>query len=57
VGDGDPRLAVFPEGHDPQPARPGRRFADLDAFFDSGEEQQHRLELDGVGADQRFHRA
>jgi len=37
VGDGDPRLAVFPAPITPNQHALARRFVDLDAFFDSGE--------------------
>ncbi len=37
VGDGDPRLTVFPAAMTPNQHALARRFVDLDAFFDSGE--------------------
>ena len=37
VGDGDPRLAVFPNSMTPNQHRLARKFVDLDRFFDSGE--------------------
>ncbi len=37
VGDGDPRLAVFPDAMTPNQHELARRFVDLDRFFDSGE--------------------
>jgi DNA-binding beta-propeller fold protein YncE len=37
VGDGDPRLAVFPKAMTPNQHALARQFVDLDAFFDSGE--------------------
>ncbi len=37
VGNGDPRLTVFPEALTPNQHALARRFIDLDAFFDSGE--------------------
>ena len=37
VGNGDPRLAVFPNAMTPNLHALARRFVDLDAFFDSGE--------------------
>jgi hypothetical protein len=37
VGDGDPRLTVFPRAMTPNQHALARQFVDLDAFFDSGE--------------------
>ena len=37
VGNGDPRLAVFPRAMTPNQHALARNFVDLDAFFDSGE--------------------
>jgi DNA-binding beta-propeller fold protein YncE len=37
VGNGDPRLAVFPRAMTPNQHALARQFVDLDAFFDSGE--------------------
>ena len=37
VGDGDPKLAVFPKSMTPNQHALARQFIDLDAFFDSGE--------------------
>ncbi|HXV00443.1 MAG TPA: hypothetical protein VG166_08090 [Caulobacteraceae bacterium] len=37
VGDGDPRLALFPQPMTPNQHALARRFVDLDAFYDSGE--------------------
>jgi DNA-binding beta-propeller fold protein YncE len=37
VGDGDPRLAVFPDAMTPNQHQLARQFVDLDRFFDSGE--------------------
>jgi DNA-binding beta-propeller fold protein YncE len=37
VGDGDPRLAVFPNAMTPNQHQLARQFVDLDRFFDSGE--------------------
>jgi DNA-binding beta-propeller fold protein YncE len=37
VGDGDPRLTVFGKAMTPNQHALARRFADLDAFYDSGE--------------------
>ncbi len=37
VGDGDPRLAVFPNPMTPNQHQLARQFVDLDRFFDSGE--------------------
>jgi DNA-binding beta-propeller fold protein YncE len=37
VGNGDPRLAIFPRAMTPNQHALARRFVDLDAFFDSGE--------------------
>ncbi|HEY1448325.1 MAG TPA: bifunctional YncE family protein/alkaline phosphatase family protein, partial [Caulobacteraceae bacterium] len=37
VGDGDPRLTVFPKAMTPNQHALARQFVDLDAFFDSGE--------------------
>jgi YVTN family beta-propeller protein len=37
VGDGDPRLAVFPRAMTPNQHALARQFVDLDAFFDAGE--------------------
>ncbi|HEY7851959.1 MAG TPA: hypothetical protein VIB82_03235 [Caulobacteraceae bacterium] len=37
VGDGDPRLTVFPRPMTPNQHALARQFVDLDAFFDSGE--------------------
>ena len=37
VGDGDPKLTVFPKAMTPNQHALARQFVDLDAFFDSGE--------------------
>ena len=37
VGDGDPKLTVFPRSMTPNQHALARRFVDLDAFYDSGE--------------------
>ena len=37
VGDGDPRLTVFPRSMTPNQHALAKQFVDLDAFFDSGE--------------------
>ena len=37
VGDGDPKLTVFPRAMTPNQHALARQFVDLDAFFDSGE--------------------
>ena len=37
VGNGDPRLTVFPDAMTPNQHALARQFVDLDAFFDSGE--------------------
>jgi hypothetical protein len=37
VGNGDPRLTVFPKAMTPNQHALARRFVDLDAFYDSGE--------------------
>ena len=37
VGDGDPKLAVFPRAMTPNQHALARQFVDLDTFFDSGE--------------------